>query len=322
MSYPYIVQGSNITVVIDNKPHTVSSSHITFNKLKEAIKAKNWDEVKNLIEPKNVVLKFGKGNVSIEGEKIFWKGQEMHNSLTKRMVQMLHEDYDIAPLVAFMENLMMNPSKRSVNELYGFLDKNTLPITEDGFFLAYKRVEGDYLDVHSKTVLNKPAQYMTQEEAASLPITAGKRKEVTIDVVDGLTVVSMERNNVEDDQNKTCADGLHFCSKDYLNSFGGSRIIIVRINPADVVSIPNDYNNAKGRCSRYTIVDEIDKDKVDEAFKKAVQEKAAKEASNLTEEDAAIIASVIKRVKADKAAITSNAAGATGPGGAGGNGNS
>jgi len=157
MSFPYIVQGSNITVVIGTTPHTVSKNHITYNKLLAAIKAGEWETVQDIIEPKQVVLNFGQGNVSIEGDKIFWKGREMHNALTKRMVAMIQEDFPVEPLIAFMENLMENPSKRAVNELYGFLEKNTLPITSDGCFLAYKKVRQDYFDVHSGTVLNKPA---------------------------------------------------------------------------------------------------------------------------------------------------------------------
>lgn len=284
MSFPYIVQGSNITVVIGTTPHTVSKSHIAYNKLLNAIKTGDWETVQDIIEPKQVVLDFGQGNVSIQGDKIFWKGREMHNALTKRMVAMIQEDFPVDPLVAFMENLMENPSKRAVNELYGFLEKNTLPITSDGCFLAYKKVRQDYLDCHSGTVLNKPAAYMTDEDTAALAEAAGKNNEVTVEVVDGVTVVSMERNLVDDDQNRTCSTGLHFCSKDYLNHFGGERIVILKINPRDVVSIPNDYNDSKGRCARYEIVDEIEKDKADEAFAKTVQEAAEREASTLTPE--------------------------------------
>lgn len=295
MSFPYIVQGSNITVVIGTTPHTVSKSHIAYNKLLNAIKANDWDTVQDIIEPKQVVLNFGQGNVSIEGDKIFWKGREMHNALTKRMVAMIQEDFPVEPLVAFMENLMQNPSKRAVNELYGFLEKNTLPITPDGCFLAYKKVRSDYLDCHSGTVLNKPAVYLTDEDKAKIAESAGRNNEVEVEVVDGVTVVSMERNLVDDDQNRTCSTGLHFCSKDYLSVFGGERIVVLKINPRDVVSIPTDYNDSKGRACRYEIVDEIDKDKADEAFEKAVQAKAEAEASVIAEKE---LANFIKAARA------------------------
>jgi hypothetical protein len=230
MSYPFIVQGNNITVVIGNTPHTISKSHITYNRVLEAIKASDWDTVKNIIEPVKVVLNYGQGNVSVKGEDLFWKGKPMHNALTTRMIAMLQDGFPVEPLVNFMENLMTNPSKRAVDELYGFLEKNSLPITPDGCFLAYKKIRRDYLDIHSGTMDN----------------SVGK-------------IVEMERNEVDDNKDQTCSTGLHFCSQEYLAHFGGSdsRVVILKINPADVVSIPSDYNNSKGRACRYEVIGEI-----------------------------------------------------------------
>lgn len=293
-AYPYMIQGNNIVVVIDNKPYTVSKTHVTYNRVLNAIKAGDWDTVKDVIDPKKVVLDYGQGNVSVQGEKLFWKGTELHNALSKRMIQMLQDGFPIEPLVAFMENLYLNPSKRSVTELYGFLEKNTLPITPDGHFLAYKKVRFDYNDVHSGKCLNKPAYLMTDEEKVGY--TSENGVTIAVENQDGVdvTVLSMERNAVDDDQNRTCSEGLHFCSKEYLGHFGGERIIIVKINPRDVVSIPNDYNDSKGRASRYEIVDEVDKDKADEAFAKVVQAEAEREASIAADKD---LASFIRATK-------------------------
>lgn len=308
MSFPYIIQGNNITVVIGTTPHTISKSHITYNKVLNAIKTGDWDTVQDIIEPKKAVINFGQGNIEIQGETIFWKGREMHNALTKRMVAMIQEDFPVEPLVAFMENLMNNPSKRAVTELYGFLEKNTLPITPDGCFLAYKKVRANYMDCHSGTVLNKPAMYLTADDLAAIAEASGKNQEVTVEVIDGVTTISMDRNAVDDDQNRTCSVGLHFCSKDYLRNFGGDRILILKINPADVVSIPNDYNDSKGRACRYEIVDEIDKDKADEAFEKAVQAKAEADASIVAEKE---LASFLKAARAAAIEAAKEAAQAT-----------
>jgi hypothetical protein len=129
MSYPYLIQGNNITIVIKNKPHTVAKSHPTYERIKQAIKDGAWDVIENIIDPKKMVLDYGVGNLSIQGDKIFWKGTEFHNAMSKRMFEMLQEQMPIDPLVKFMENLMANPSYRAVNELYGFLEKNNLPWT-------------------------------------------------------------------------------------------------------------------------------------------------------------------------------------------------
>lgn len=244
MAYPFIIQGNNVVVVIDNKSHTISKSHITYQKVVDAIKAGDWDTVKDTIEPKKVVLNYGQGNVAIQGDQLFWKGQPFHNAVATRMIQMLQEGFPIEPMINFMENLMQNPSKQSVTELYGFLEKNNLPITPDGCFLAYKKVRSDFKDVHSGTMDNSIGQ-----------------------------VVEMERNQVDDDRNRTCSTGLHFCSQDYLAHFGGERIVIVKINPRDVVSIPSDYNDAKGRACRYEVIGELGINP-DEAFTAPVQENA------------------------------------------------
>jgi hypothetical protein len=73
--------------------------------------------------------------------------------------------------------------------------------------------------------------------------------------------------------------------------------VIVKINPRDVVSIPTDYNDSKGRACRYEVVDEIDKDKADEAFAKTVQATASREASVLTDEDLKALAALVKTIK-------------------------
>lgn len=228
MSYPFILQGDNVTVVIEGKPYTISKTHITYQKVVDAIRAGDWETVKNTVDPKKVVLDYCKGNVSIQGEQLLWKGEPFVGVLASRMIQMLQDGFSVEPMVAFMENLMKNPSKRAVTELYGFLEKNNLPITPDGYFLAYKKVRDNYMDVHSGTMNNAPGQ-----------------------------IVEMERNAVDDDKDRTCSTGLHFCGISYLSQFGGERTVIVKVNPADVVSIPSDYNEAKGRACRYEVIGEL-----------------------------------------------------------------
>ena len=244
MSLPYLIQGSNIVVVVNNQPHTISKTHITYQKVLDAIKAGDWATVQDVIEPKKVVVNYGQGNVEVQGDKLFWRGVEMHNALTSRMITMLQDGFPVEPLVLFMENLMTNPSKRAVDELYGFLEDNNLPITPDGHFLAYKKVRENYMDVHSGTFNNSVGM-----------------------------ICEMERNQVDDDKDRTCSTGLHFCSQEYLSHFGGQHTMILKINPRDVVSIPSDYNNSKGRCSRYEVIGELGVNPED-AFTQPVQEGA------------------------------------------------
>lgn len=246
MSYPYILQGDNVTLVIDGEPYTINKTQIAYQKIVDAIKGKAWDKVKELVNPTKILVNYSKGSLSVVNGELFWKRKPFHNSLATRIVSMLEEGFDVDPMVNFMNNLLQNPSKRAVDELYGFLEKNSLPITPDGCFLAYKRVKGDYTDCHTGTIDNSIGR-----------------------------VVSMDRNEVDDNRDNTCSAGLHFCSHSYLQSFSGERTVIVKIDPRDVVSIPSDYDNAKGRTCRYTVIGEVERDAKDEVeFTKPVQSTA------------------------------------------------
>jgi len=243
----YIIQGDNVVLVIDGQPHNINKTHMSYSEILESIKNNEWERVKELINPVKRLVNFSQGNIAVVNGEMFWRGQVFHNALATRIIQMLKDGFNIDPMVNFMNNLMQNPSKRAVDELYGFLEKNSLPITPDGHFLAYKRVRGDYLDCHSGTMDN----------------SVGK-------------VVSMERNLVDDNRDNTCSTGLHFCSFDYLKSFGGERTVIVKINPRDVVSIPSDYNNSKGRTCRYEVIGEVNQTPDDSVeFNKPVQNNAS-----------------------------------------------
>lgn len=226
--YPYIIQGDNIVVMMNNVCHNVNRTHVGYTKLLAAIKNNDWETVENIIEPKKLVLNYGSGNISIQGSTLFWKGVELHNSLTRRIIRMFQEDFPIEPMVNFMENLMKNPSKTAVDELYGFLENNDLPITPDGYFLAYKKVRDDYKDCHTGTIDN----------------SVGQRPK-------------MDRNMVDDNRNNTCSKGYHFCSLDYLAHFGGERIMILKISPENVCAIPTDYSFSKGRCCEYEVIGEL-----------------------------------------------------------------
>lgn len=231
--FPYIYDPANhsLTVIIESEQFTLNrETHPNFDKVIDAIRSNDSERARQLIDITAAVANYANGFLEVKNGDVYWDGKPFHNSLTDRLMEMLKQEIPVEPLVEFLHNLKLNPSKRAVDELYGFLEKNTLPITPDGHFLAYKKVRDDYKDIYSGTMDN----------------SVGK-------------VVEMARNEVDEDKDRTCSSGLHFCSLAYLPHFGygpGNRVVIVKINPRDVVSIPADYNNAKGRCCRYEVVGE------------------------------------------------------------------
>jgi len=285
MSYPCLVQGDSITVVIGNKPHTITKTHVSYVALRDAIKAKDWAAVNELVDPVKRILNYGSGNISIKGSEFFWKGLLWDNSLSRRMLAMLSEGFDIEPMANFMENLMQNPSHGSVERLYHFLENSNLPITSEGHFLCYKKVSYEYFDMHSSTVCSKPASLLSDEERGAYPIMgAGLRNEVTVSIINGETVVSVDRNRVDDNHDAHCSDGLHVCSESYLKSFGGDVILICRVNPRDVVTVTRDYSDSKVRTCKYTVVGELGVDPAD-AFTATVHDSANSQGSTETSAD-------------------------------------
>lgn len=234
----FIRTSDHLTVVFeDGETATVYTTNPNYDEVVAAVREKDWEEVRRLAIPstqmKERFTSAGLGDrVDIIGGVVYLDNRPMHNTLTDRIIQMNNEGYDVTPMARFLENLMENPSHQSVNELYDFLEKSDLPITEDGYFIAYKRVRDDYMDIASGTFDNSVGE-----------------------------VCEMPRNQVDDNRDNTCSAGLHFCSRSYLPHYGaydGCRTVIVKINPADVVSIPSDYNNAKGRTCRYEVIGELE----------------------------------------------------------------
>ena len=231
----YIITDGSIMLSIGMKPYNVEQSHPNYDKVLDAVRAEDWDVIPSLVNITNTIANYGNGKIDVDVEHgvVTYNGDELHNSLTDRIIRMMKEGFSIDPLVNFLDNLMQNPSARAVEELYTFLEYGKMPITEDGHFLAYKRVNNDYTSVHDSKTDNSIS-----------------------------TVVEMARNQVDDRSDNTCSNGLHFCSHAYLSSFSGAKVVVLKINPRDVVSIPTDYQNTKGRACAYEVVGELDADEV------------------------------------------------------------
>jgi hypothetical protein len=260
-SIPYVLGSDSITVYLKGKPYPINKQAHTYPMVLAAIKSGDVNALEQAINIRQgIVNNLTKTNksVRIDGSRIFYDEREVTGLVASRVFETIRLGLDTAPITNFLGNLMLNPSKRAVDESMGFIEACDLPLTEDGFFLAYKRVNATYFDVHSSTVLNKPAELMTAEDRITINGTQGKQSEVKVELINGVTTVSMPRNLVNEDRDQTCSEGLHFCSFSYLSSFRGARIVILKINPADIVSIPSDYNNSKGRTCKYQVVGEVD----------------------------------------------------------------
>jgi hypothetical protein len=233
---------------MDGKAYTMHSNQDEFHIVKSMlIHFDNWDNedavdelVNNLIELIDKKIKFENylqnSPINIENGLIMYNGAVMKSAIVDRLEAVINGGGNYEGIIKFIENMMENPSPQSVNELYLFLEYNSLPITDDGCFFAYKKVaqnvDGDLVDIYSNSFDNNPG-----------------------------AVIEMDRDEVDPDRERTCSYGFHVCSYDYLPVFGSGpsdAVILVKVNPKDVVAVPADYNNAKMRVCRYEVIEIIE----------------------------------------------------------------
>lgn len=240
---PRIVTQETLTVFLDGKPYTVRKDVANFNQINEAVEQENVSVLKRLIDVANLVQEFSNNEVSVVDGEVFHNGKVLHNAITQRILALVAAGQKWKYMANFLARIEKNPSKTAADELYLFLEHANIPITVDGFFLAYRKVDSDYMSFHENPDKTKNRNMIGD-------------------------IVTMERRSVDDKRDNVCSEGLHFCSFSYLSQYygGSGKVVIVKIDPADVVSIPSDYNNAKGRCCKYEVVGEVPEGDTKEFF--------------------------------------------------------
>ena len=234
-------QSGYITVVLDGKSYSINAGNKLFTNALEAFKVNDWDAFISFVNPeirlKSLYAKYE--GIEVKDGNLYVFDEPVHSTLATRVLSFLEAGLDCVHLFKFILKLNLNPSKRAVDELYTFLEHRALPITDNGNFLAYKAVRDDYFDKYSGKFIN------------------------TIDAV-----LEMPRNKVDDDKNVGCSYGFHAGTIEYAKQFSGGsgHIMLVEINPSDVVSIPTDCEFQKLRTCKYKVVGEYEIDLTDPLY--------------------------------------------------------
>jgi hypothetical protein len=237
-----------ISLVIDGKPHIVNKDHVSFTRILNALIDGEEDKIPKLLDLNKAISDFSDGRVTVQDGIVFLDNLAVEDSLSRRLVSMIRLGINVKPLCRFIENLYKNPANHSVNRLYAFMEACDMPITKDGKLLAYRSVRSNFWDSHTgKTTFCKPYDKFNDSDTFNL----GTHNGCLTEIVNGKTVCSMPRNQVDDDHDRTCSNGLHVCSQKY-GKFSDI-LLLVSVDPADVVSVPNEYGNAKMRVSKFTV---------------------------------------------------------------------
>ncbi len=232
---PYNITDKAVVMVYDGKTLTVNSGDDRYTAVRDAIRAEEFDAIPNLLDLKGRLISESNGGLYLLNGMLRCDKYDIPAFLATRIIEMFRQGFSIKPLTLFLENLMENPNESGtiVEELYGFIEHCNLPLTQDGCFLAYKKVRSNFRDLWTGKMDNSVG-----------------------------TIVQMPREKCDFDRGRTCSTGLHFCSEHYMEggNYGTSssnQVVVLKINPRDVTSIPDEYKDAKGRACRYEIVDAI-----------------------------------------------------------------
>jgi hypothetical protein len=236
----YIITHDSIVLFLDNKPHKFSKDTRQYAQIIEKFDLpENQQEnaIREVLQESPSFLE--KNGFKITPENVFFHGEELPTVLAQKVRALHSEGLPLNLFERFWQNLQQNPSANSVSELYDFLAYKELPITEDGCFLAYKGLEKDFWSISG----NKKTKVVKGKVLPCGRIFNGVGESIEV-----------QRRDVDDNREHHCSFGLHVGSLDYAKDFSKGAIVVVKVNPKDVVSVPSDYNCQKCRVSAYTVV--------------------------------------------------------------------
>lgn len=288
----YFIDDTNVTVIFNDgsSAHWDSTSDI-------------FEEIKNLclVEDESALMQIRDQTKMLMNEEVRIEGNlviiDKDNNTFKitlgdstdpviRFIDLLKKkgviDTEIKRIKPFLRNMFANTYINAVEEIYDFCKAMDFEITDDGCILAYKKVRADLGSVYDNG--------KTKHEI-------GKYTEVE--------VFDTNREN-------TCSQGLHFCSRNYLDRYSGEKVIIVKVDPRDIVSIPVDYNFEKGRCCRYLVVGileegktlaETDIEKMSEGKVKTIKAEPKSKSKKFYKNRISETAGLMKKYKNDKVKV-------------------
>lgn len=180
-------------------------------------------------------------------------GDPVEEVVLAAAIRLTNRDADLAPLGAFLRRLERNPSPASRSQLFGWLKAGGFTLTTDGLIVGYKSVRADGHSAHAgrEPVTVQAQDGSVQTVTGHVPYPVGAS-------------VWMPRDLVDDDRDSACAVGLHVGTYSYAERFS-EQMLVVLVDPADVVSVPAHSNAEKMRVCRLFVAARHDGEQMSEA---------------------------------------------------------
>jgi len=233
----------------------------TYNEISQLLKKPDLDideiqeQIYSLMSPVANVRKhiessfYLSDNLSIEGGVIKFGDYVLEKTLSDHILSLLDEENVPKDeklwksYITFLDNLHQNVNEDIRKQLFRWMDYENkagvgFGITEDGCIVGYKGCEGTVLEPVS--IFSGTAIVDGVEITGKIPNKVG-------------SVISMPRSAVQYDPEVGCSVGLHVGTRDYAINWAPI-LLLVKVNPRDVVSVPYECDSQKMRVCKYTVL--------------------------------------------------------------------
>lgn len=192
-------------------------------------------------------------NMKIKDGNIYFGEFKLEETLSNHLLSLLNEkntpkDEKLwKSYMMFLDNLYQNANEDIRNQLFRWMDYengvgNSFGITDDGCIIGYKGCDGTILEPIS--VQTGFAIVDGVEVNGHIPNKVG-------------SVIQMPRSTVQNDPSVGCSYGLHVGTRDYASKWAPI-LLLVKVNPRDVVSVPYECESQKMRVCEYTVLEVTD----------------------------------------------------------------
>lgn len=224
----YIKTKDSVTFIRDLEPPvTITSSNFLFPKVLGALAAKDLKGAFHFAKEKVASFLCPVSREEIDFESLHPCMREIH-----AYGRDTGQNFD-----PYILKLAENPDPEAVGQLFDFQMRWSMPITKDGYVLAYKGLRIDKYSVMGNTqttVLQgkvDPSGHILNEIGA---------------------VIEILRSDVDSDPSVGCGQGIHAGSFNYAKGWG-DLLTLVKIHPRDVCCVPVCTNYQKIRCCKYRV---------------------------------------------------------------------
>ena len=237
--------GNRWTVVVDNQSHQFDHTHPEYEGLVDCVRTGDAEAFTELLTVGTVIENWSEGNFEFRDGFLYYEDEQVASQPTDRIIQLIKNGWDYKPMLAYLDRLYANVSNRAIMESYNWCSHKGLPITPEGYLVGYKGV-AVYSGEDTTDKMGRPLQ---DGDLVDKYTSNSFRNNPTDEC-------GMNRRKVSDDCNQGCAQGLHVGTYEYACDWANhnGKVVLVKFDPADIVSVPACSDFQKMRVSKYTVL--------------------------------------------------------------------